>query len=77
MSRTKHVADFCVALVLQSKKATETDLRREFEMYGAIESVRIVRDKKGKSTGYAFVVFERERDMKGELTSILLGDVPG
>lgn len=46
-------------------------------MYGAIESVRIVRDKKGKSTGYAFVVFERERDMKGELTSILLGDVPG
>jgi hypothetical protein len=35
-------------------------------MYGAIERIRIVKDKKGKSTGYAFVVFERERDMKGE-----------
>lgn len=54
---------------LQSKKATETDLRREFEMYGAIENVRIVRDKKGRSTGYAFVVFERERDMKGKLAA--------
>jgi hypothetical protein len=50
----------------QSKKATETDVRREFEMYGAIERVRIVRNKKGSSRGYAFVVYERERDMKGK-----------
>ena len=49
----------------QSKKATEADLRREFEMYGAIERVRIVRDRKQKSHSYAFVVYERERDMKG------------
>ncbi|WVQ72744.1 hypothetical protein IAR50_002304 [Cryptococcus sp. DSM 104548] len=47
-----------------SKKATETDLQREFEMYGPIERIRIVRDRKGKSTGYAFIVYERERDMK-------------
>ncbi|KAJ7573859.1 hypothetical protein C8J56DRAFT_980649 [Mycena floridula] len=47
------------------KSATENDLRREFETYGTIERVRIVRDKKGKSRGYAFVVYERERDMKG------------
>ncbi|KAF5359644.1 hypothetical protein D9756_003182 [Leucocoprinus leucothites] len=46
------------------KSATETDLRREFEGYGTIERVRIVRDKKGRSRGYAFVVYERERDMK-------------
>jgi U1 small nuclear ribonucleoprotein len=39
-------------------------------MYGAIERIRIVRDKKGKSTGYAFIVFERERDMKGEVFRI-------
>ncbi|KAH9995733.1 hypothetical protein BJV77DRAFT_989771 [Russula vinacea] len=38
------------------KTATENDLRREFEMYGTIERVRIVKDKKGRS---------RERDMKG------------
>ena len=33
-------------------------------MYGKIERIRIVRDKKGKSKSYAFIVFERERDMK-------------
>ncbi|KZT65864.1 hypothetical protein DAEQUDRAFT_676015 [Daedalea quercina L-15889] len=47
------------------KNATDSDLRREFEGYGSIERVRIVRDKKGRSRGYAFIVFERERDMKG------------
>ncbi|EIM90851.1 uncharacterized protein STEHIDRAFT_118087 [Stereum hirsutum FP-91666 SS1] len=47
------------------KTATETDIRREFETYGTIERVRIVKDKKGRSRGYAFVVYERERDMKG------------
>ncbi|KAF9067190.1 hypothetical protein BDP27DRAFT_1393085 [Rhodocollybia butyracea] len=46
------------------KNATESDLRREFESYGTIERVRIVRDKKSRSRGYAFVVYERERDMK-------------
>ncbi|KAF8622586.1 hypothetical protein AX15_006930 [Amanita polypyramis BW_CC] len=46
------------------KSATETDLRREFEGYGTIERVRVVRDKKGRSRGYAFIVYERERDMK-------------
>ncbi|TFY80442.1 hypothetical protein EWM64_g3570, partial [Hericium alpestre] len=46
------------------KAATEADIRREFEAYGTIERVRIVRDKKGRSRGYAFIVFERERDMK-------------
>lgn len=49
----------------QSKKTTEEDLRREFEMYGKIERIRIVKDKKGKSKSYAFIVYERERDMKG------------
>ncbi|KAF9267636.1 hypothetical protein L218DRAFT_854806 [Marasmius fiardii PR-910] len=49
------------------KSATETDLRREFEGYGTIERVRVVRDKKGRSRGYAFIVYERERDMKGSL----------
>ncbi|KAL1949802.1 hypothetical protein VTO73DRAFT_8683 [Trametes versicolor] len=46
------------------KNASESDLRREFESFGSIERVRIVRDKNGRSRGYAFIVFERERDMK-------------
>lgn len=49
----------------QHKSATDSDLRREFEGFGSIERVRIVRDKKGRGRGYAFIVFERERDMKG------------
>ncbi|KAF9493373.1 hypothetical protein BDN71DRAFT_1395112 [Pleurotus eryngii] len=52
-----------------NKNATENDLRREFETYGTIERVRIVRDKKGRSRGYAFIVYERERDMKGEFVN--------
>jgi U1 small nuclear ribonucleoprotein len=34
-------------------------------MFGTIERVRIVKDAKNRGRGYAFVVYERERDMKG------------
>lgn len=61
-----------------SYDTTEKDLRREFERFGPIERIRIVTDthdlqqtevnskKKKKKThrGYAFVVYERENDMK-------------
>ncbi|KAL5526034.1 hypothetical protein ACEPAG_7372 [Sanghuangporus baumii] len=47
-----------------SKQAKEADLRRVFDAYGVIERIRIVRDKRGKNRGYAFIVYERERDMK-------------
>ncbi|EPY51893.1 U1 snRNP-associated protein Usp101 [Schizosaccharomyces cryophilus OY26] len=43
----------------------EGDIEKEFIHYGPIERIRVVRDKAtGKSRGYAFVVFERERDLK-------------
>lgn len=45
---------------------TEDDLRREFNMYGPIERIRIVRDKNGKSRGYAFIVYDKERDMRSK-----------
>lgn len=51
-------------MVLQPKNATDTDLRREFEMFGAIDRVKIVKNKNGTLRGYAFIVYERERDMK-------------
>ncbi|KAL9587443.1 MAG: hypothetical protein Q9212_000259 [Teloschistes hypoglaucus] len=63
-----------------SYEATEKDLEREFGKFGAIERIRIVTDtheaiqdgsqekqkkkKKKPHRGYAFVVYERERDMK-------------
>jgi U1 small nuclear ribonucleoprotein len=45
---------------------TEDDLKKEFEFYGAIKRVRLVKSKKtGKSRGYAFVEFEHSADLKG------------
>lgn len=51
---------------------TPEDLEREFGRYGPIERIRIVEDStappdappKKKKRGYAFIVFEREKDMK-------------
>ncbi|WFC93617.1 hypothetical protein MBRA1_000238 [Malassezia brasiliensis] len=47
-----------------SYATTERELRREFDRYGPIERIEIVRDRNGKSRGYAFILFERERDMR-------------
>ncbi|KAL8908935.1 MAG: hypothetical protein Q9207_000511 [Kuettlingeria erythrocarpa] len=61
-----------------SYDATEKDLEREFGKFGAIERIRIVtnshgaigedgkpkKKKKKPHCGYAFIVYERERDMK-------------
>lgn len=42
---------------------TEERLKREFEIYGPVEGVRVVKNKfTKKSRGYAFVEFRNERD---------------
>jgi RNA recognition motif-containing protein len=43
---------------------TESDLRAEFGKHGPLRSVTLVRDKEGKSKGYAFVEYEHTGDMK-------------
>jgi len=46
---------------------SEAKLRREFEKYGKIKKVNMVRDAATKKPrGYAFIEFEKERDMHGE-----------
>ncbi|KAI9902568.1 hypothetical protein N3K66_001920 [Trichothecium roseum] len=56
-----------------SYEADERDLEREFGRYGPIERIRVVKDntsdetkkkKKKPHRGYAFVVYEREKDMR-------------
>lgn len=43
----------------------ESKLKREFEEYGPIKKVRVVHDvKSGRPRGYAFIEFEKERDMR-------------
>ncbi|KAH8738019.1 U1 small nuclear ribonucleoprotein of 70kDa MW N terminal-domain-containing protein [Ilyonectria robusta] len=60
-----------------SYDADERDLEKEFGRIGPIERIRIVTDthahekpnkKKKPHRGYAFVVFEREKDMRGKPT---------
>ncbi|KAI9318049.1 hypothetical protein BX666DRAFT_1582465 [Dichotomocladium elegans] len=47
-----------------SYELQESDLLREFEQYGPIKNIRLVRDLENKSRGYAFIEFEREKDMR-------------
>jgi len=43
---------------------SENKLRREFEKYGKIKQVKMIKNaSNGKPRGYAFVEFEKERDM--------------
>ncbi|XKL63726.1 hypothetical protein PGB90_006090 [Kerria lacca] len=43
---------------------SESKLRREFEVYGAIRKIALVHDtSSGKLKGYAFIEYEHERDM--------------
>lgn len=43
---------------------TEARLKKEFEIYGAVKSVKIITDLNGKSRGYGFIEFENEQDYK-------------
>jgi U1 small nuclear ribonucleoprotein len=42
----------------------EKKLRREFEAYGPIKRIRIVKDLEGHSKGYAFIEYEHKNDFK-------------
>lgn len=46
-----------------SYETTEKKLRREFEQFGNIISIRVVHDLDRKPRGYAFIEFESEQDM--------------
>ena len=59
-----HMALLWARTHTQSYSTTEEGLLNEFKVYGPIRHVHIVRDQAGKSRGYGFVEFERERDMK-------------
>lgn len=45
-------------------ETTTEALQGLFAKYGVVARARVVEDKKGKSRGYGFVVFERERDAR-------------
>jgi len=45
-------------------ETTEARLKREFEPFGEIKNLVMVKDKNDKPRGHAFIEFERERDMR-------------
>ena len=46
---------------------TEKQLKREFERFGEVKKVSIGKEKEsGKARGYAFIEYERERDVKSK-----------
>jgi len=48
-----------------SFETDEKTLRREFENYGPVKNIAMIKDSNtGKPRGYAFIEYERERDMR-------------
>lgn len=45
-----------------SYSTTEEKLKKEFDKYGKIKKVRIIKDLEGKSRGYGFVEFEKKSE---------------
>ena len=45
-----------------AKNIDETVLKLEFEEYGQIKNIRIIKNNKGISKGYGFIEYERTRD---------------
>lgn len=43
---------------------TEAKLKKEFEIYGSIKSLKIIKNKDGISRGYGFIEYENEEDYK-------------
>lgn len=46
-----------------SYDTTEKKIRREFEQFGPVNDVKLIKDLEGSSRGYAFIEFKFEEDM--------------
>jgi U1 small nuclear ribonucleoprotein len=58
---------FLQSIFLQVRFFSESKLKREFEQYGAVASIRMVMSTKDtKPRGYAFIEYEHEKDMHCE-----------
>lgn len=47
-----------------SYKTTEESLKEAFRSYGSIKTVKIIKDKEGKSRGYGFIEFKSRSEFK-------------
>lgn len=68
-----------VGFLFQNYDTSESKLRREFEVYGAIKKIVLCHNAiNGKPRGYAFIEYEHERDMhcKSLINKIFLRNLP-
>ncbi len=57
---------------------TEDDLRTLFEQYGAVSSIKIVKDREtGRSKGFGFVEMENDTEAQNALSSLYDQEVQG
>lgn len=63
---------FFFLILFQNYETTESKLRREFERYGPIVSIKMIHDLEGNPRGYAFIEYESSRDAKSFSFSLLL-----
>jgi U1 small nuclear ribonucleoprotein len=45
-------------------EATERDLEKEFDQFGKIRRISLIRDREGRPRGYGFIEFEEQRAQK-------------
>lgn len=61
----KHTTDPLKTLFVSNLNydTSEKKIKREFEQFGDLKRVRIIKDREGKSRGYCFIEFEHKKDM--------------
>lgn len=60
-----------------SPEASENDIKTAFSGFGEIKEVRVIKDREGKSKGYAFVEMPQMNDAKNAIESLNGKDLGG
>ena len=59
-------------------EATEENLKETFEVFGAVETVKVIKDNyTGRSKGFAFVEMPDGREAKEAIENVNLTDIAG
>ena len=61
-----------------SYQVTEDDLKKEFENFGGVKSIKIIRDREtGQSKGFGFIEMEQSEDGQSAINQLNGKDLKG